>query len=139
MAGLQEVEDVSSLVSVPAVEWRSFLEHFGRRHRAWLATIHGVEHGVPVTRIPSVALASVTLDGRGANHVVRLTFVNGVSLCAPGPRAVRVQRTVHGAEWALEIEAADDGFIRMAFRATALPDEIDGAAPAEVVGAVTRR
>jgi hypothetical protein len=118
---------------VPAVEWRTFLERFGRRHRAWLATIHGVEQGVPVTRIPSLALAAVTLDGRGPDDVVRLTFANGVALCAARPRAVRVQRTERGAECALEIETADDGFLRMAFRATALPEEVDGAAPAEVM------
>ena len=136
MAILREA-DASSLVVVPAVEWRTFLEGFGRRHRAWLATIHGVERGAPVTRIPSLALAAVTLDGGGPDHVVRLTFANGVSLCAPRPRAVGVQRTEHGAECALEIETADDGFLRMAFRATALPEEVDGAAPAEVM--VTRR
>jgi len=130
---LHEAGDVSSLVMVPAVEWRTFLERFGRRHRAWLATIHGVERGAPVTRIPSLALAAVMLDGRGPDDVVRLTFANGVSLCAPRPRAVRVQRTEQGAESALEIDTADDGFLRMAFRATALPEEVDGAAPAEVM------
>jgi hypothetical protein len=133
MAIPHEAADVSSLVMVPAVEWRTFLEQFGRRHRAWLATIHGVERGAPVTRIPSLALAAATLDGRGPDYVIRLTFGNGVSLCAPRPRAVRVQRTEHGAECALEIDTADDGFIRLAFRATALPEELDGAAPAEVM------
>jgi hypothetical protein len=127
------VEYVSSLNTVPAVEWRAFLEGFGRRHRAWLATIHGVEHGVPVTRIPSVALASVTLNGHRPDDVVRLTFVNGVSLCASRPQAVRVQRTADGAECALEIEAADDGLIRVAFRAAALPEHVDRVAPAEVL------
>jgi hypothetical protein len=131
MATLHDAEDVSSLVTVPAVEWRTFLERFGRRHRAWLATVHGVERGVPVTRIPSLALSAVMLDGRSP-ELLRLTFANGVSLCAPRPRAVRVQRTEHGAECALEIDTADDGFLRMAFRATALPEELDGAAPAEV-------
>ena len=133
MAILHEVEDVSSLVMVPAVEWRTFLEGFGRRHRGWLATIHGLERGAPVTRIPSLALAAVTLDGGGPDDVVRLTFANGVSLCAPRPRAVRVQRTELGAERALEIDMADEGFLRMAFRATALPEEVDGAAPTELM------
>lgn len=124
---------VTRLDAVPAVEWRTFLEEFSRRHRAWLATVHSVERGVPVTRIPSEGLASVTLNGHCPEDIVRLTFLNGVSLCAPRARAVRVQRTEDGAECALEVETVDDGFIRLAFRATALPEQVDGLAPAEVM------
>jgi hypothetical protein len=78
-----------------------------------------------------VAFESVALERHDAEHVVRLTFSNGVSLCAPRPRRVCVQRTVEGAEYALEIETADGAFIRLAFRATALPEEVDGVAPGE--------
>jgi hypothetical protein len=127
------VDGVSSVVTVPAVKWQSFLEGFGRRHRAWLATIHGVERGLPVTRIPSIGLASVTLTGRYPDDVVRVTFLDGLSLCARSPRAVRVQRTDDGAECALEIDAAGDGFLRLAFRAAALPEQVDGVSPAEVM------
>jgi hypothetical protein len=132
MAIVHDSEHVANVVTVPAVEWPSFLERFGRRHRAWLGTIHGVERGVPVTRVPMVGLASVTLDGASPDDVVRVTFLNGVSLCAPRPLAVRVQRTEEGAECALEIDAADEGFLRLAFRAAALPEHVDGIAPAEV-------
>lgn len=127
-----ESEEISDVVVVPAVEWRSFLERFSRRHRGWLATIHGVERGVPVTRVRSVALESVTLDERGPDRVVRLTFANGVSLCAPRPRGVGVQRTAERAERALEIDTADGAFIRLAFRATALPEQLDGVAIGEL-------
>jgi hypothetical protein len=123
------------LMMVPAVEWRSFLERFSRRHRGWLATVHGVERGVPVTRVRSAALESVTLEGRSPDHIVRLTFARGVSLCAPRPRGIGVQRTAEGAEAALEVETADDAFIRLAFRATALPEQLDGLAPAETSAA----
>lgn len=112
-------DDVSSLVTIPAVEWRSFLERFGRRHRAGLATIHGLVRGKPVTRIPSVALSSVRLDRHGPDHVVRLTFLNGIALCAPTPRGVRVQRTDDDVEGALEVDTADGAFVRLAFRPAA--------------------
>ena len=117
------------LAVVPAVEWRSFLERFGRRHRDWLATVHGVESGMPVTRAAPVPLESVTLERLGHDYLVRVTFGKGASLCAPRPRAIRVQRTDEGAEWALEIETANDAFIRLAFRATALPEQVDGLVP----------
>jgi hypothetical protein len=79
-----------------------------------------------------VALQSVALETPGPDHILRLTFANGISLCGPRPSAVRVQEADDGAEWALEIETADGGFIRVAFRATALPEQLDGLAPGEV-------
>jgi hypothetical protein len=125
---------------VPVCEWRSFFERFSRAHRAWLATVHGVVDGVPVTCVPSTAIDSVTLEQHVPDRPLRLTFANGISLCAPRPRAVRVQEANDGAEWALEVDAGDDVFIRMAFRATALPEQLDGLAPCEVnVGMPVRK
>jgi hypothetical protein len=117
---------------LPQSEWRSFLEGFSRGHRAWMGTIHGLVAGAPVTHIPSVALKSVTLVSGASGPILRITFVNGVSLCAVRPCVVRVQ-TDDGAEHALEVETADGGFIRLAFRATALPEQLDGIAPGELV------
>ena len=118
---------------VPPPQWRSFLERFSREHRAWLATVHGVEHGRPVTYVPSVAIRSVSLEEDTAERVVRVTFGNGLSLCAPRPSAVRVQKTDDdGADGALEIETVTGGFVRVAFRSTARPEELDGVAPGEL-------
>lgn len=126
---LAETVEVSA---IPAVEWPSFLERFGRRHRAWLATIHGVERGMPVTRAASVPLESVALERRGQDYLVRVTFGKGTSLCAPRPRAIYVQHTDEGADWALEVETADGAFVRLAFRATTMPDQLDGLVPGEL-------
>jgi hypothetical protein len=126
------LEEAPKVTPIPAVEWQSFLERFGRRHRAWLMTVHGVERGMPVTRAASVPLESVTLERRGQDDLVRVTFGTGASLCAPRPRAIRVQHTDEGAEWALEVDTADDAVIRLAFRATALPDQLDGLVPGEL-------
>jgi len=117
---------------VPQSEWGSFLERFGREHRAWIGSLHGLVAGAPNTRIPSVALKSVTLESDASDPIVRITFVNGVSLCAVRPCIVRIQ-TDDGAERALEVETADGGFIRLAFRATALPEQLDGIAPDELM------
>ena len=124
--------EVGTVSTIPAVEWPSFLERFGRRHRAWLTTIHGVECGMPVTCATAVPLESVALERRGQDYLVRVIFGKGASLCAPRPRAVRVQHTGEGAEWALEVDTADGAFLRLAFRATALPDQIDGLVPREL-------
>ena len=130
--GLPRSDEVSHIVGVPAVEWCGFLERFSRRHRGWLGTVHGVEEDLPVTRMASERLESVSLEQSGFDHLVRLTFANGISLCAPQARAVRVQRRDEGAEAALEVDTAAGAFIRLAFRATALPDQLDGIAPVEL-------
>jgi hypothetical protein len=117
---------------VPPSEWRGFLEAFGREHRAWLATIHGIEQETPFTCIPSAALKSVRLENGHPDHVVRLTFVTGISLCAVRPCAVRVQQRHDGAVCALEVETVDGALVRLAFRATALPEQLDGVAPNEL-------
>ena len=117
---------------VPRAEWTSFLERFTREHRAWRATIHGIEHDLPVTVVPSGALRSVSLETHAADPVVRLTFSNGVSLCAPRPCGIRVHETERHAACALEVETVDGAFIRLAFRAVALPEQLDGIAPNEL-------
>jgi hypothetical protein len=116
---------------VPCSEWRSFLDGFSREHCAWIGTLHGLVAGAPVTQIPSVALKSVTLESGASGPNLRITFVNGITLCAVRPCVIRVQ-TDDGAERGLEVETADGGFIRLAFRATALPEQLDGLAPGEV-------
>lgn len=132
--GFQALPNVgaSRIVDVPAVEWRVFLERFSGRHRGWLATLHGVARDLPLTRVLSEPLESVALERRDSDCLVRVTLANGVSLCAPEPRGIRIQQTDEGAEAALEVETAAGAFTRLAFRATALPEQIDGVAPAEV-------
>jgi hypothetical protein len=121
-----------TLRDVPPTEWRSFLEAFSRAHRAWMGTLHGFVDGATVTHIPSVVLKSVMLERSGSGAVLRIIFTNGVALCVARPCVVRVQ-AADGAERALEIETADGGFVRLAFRATALPEQLDGVAQLENV------
>jgi hypothetical protein len=129
---LPNAGEVSRIVAVPAVEWCGFLPRFSQRHRGWLATIHGFARESPLTRVRSEALESVTLESCDSDYLVRVTMANGISLCAPRPRAIRVQQTDEGAEAALEVETASGALIRLAFRATALPDQLDGVAPREL-------
>ena len=121
-----------TLRDVPRSEWRSFLEGFSREHRGWIATINGVVGGAPVTDVESAKFECATLESSASGSLVRITFINGISLCAPEPCGMRVQMD-DGAERALEVETDDGGFIRLAFRATALPEQLDGLAPGEMM------
>jgi len=46
---------------------------------------------------------------------------------------MRIQETDIGLAQALEIDGLDDQFIRLAFRATAMPEQLDGLAPGELI------
>ncbi len=129
---LPSLHEITRIVAVPAVEWCVFLERFTRRHHGWLGTIHGVARDVPLTCVPSEPLESVALERCDSDSVVRVTLANGVSLCAPQPRGLRVQQTLEGAEVGLEIDTAAGALIRLAFRASALPEQLDGLAPGEL-------
>ena len=73
---------------------------------------------------------------KSATHVVDAALIEfldeGPSLCARRPCALRIQQTDIAAVQALEIETLEGQFIRLAFRATALPEQLDGLAPSEV-------
>jgi len=121
-----------TMQEVPSAEWRPFLKRFGRAHRAWLGTMHWVSGHGNVTTAKRVALESISVDDHLSGKIVRLCFLEGPSIRVERPRAVRIERNDRGAERALEIETAARGLLRLAFRATALPEEVDGMAPGEV-------
>ena len=114
---------------VPTGEWGPFLEQFGREHRAWLATVHVVDAQETVTRSTQIPLKSAAASA----DTVTLEFLcEPRSLCVPSPGAVRIQETDIGLVQALEIDGSEGQFIRLAFRATALPEQLDGLAPGEL-------
>jgi hypothetical protein len=116
---------------VPAGEWCPFLEGFSRAHRAWLATIHVVDTGGAMTRWAQVRLKSAT----HAVDAALFEFLDeGQSLRIRRPCVLRIQQTAIGAVQALEIETLDGQFIRLAFRSTVLPEQLDGLAPGESPG-----
>jgi hypothetical protein len=64
---------------------------------------------------------------------VKLEFLGEArALCAHSPCALRIQLTPAGVVQALEIDGPGEQFIRLAFRATALPEQLDGLAPGEL-------
>jgi hypothetical protein len=114
---------------VPAGEWGSFLEEFGLGHRAWLATVHVVDARGTVTRSAQIPLKSSAASA----DAVTLEFIGEAhSFSAHAPCALRIQETDIGAVQALEIDGPDGQFIRLAFRATATPEQLDGLAPGEL-------
>jgi hypothetical protein len=114
---------------VPIREWGSFLEPFGCEHRGWLATVHVVDARGTVTRSSSIPLKAVAVSA----DTVKLEFLGeGRAVSIHSPRTVRIQEAAIGLVQALEIETSHGQFMRLAFRATARPEELDGLAAGEL-------
>jgi hypothetical protein len=113
---------------LPTSEWGSFLERFGREHRAWLATVHVVDARGTVTRSSSIPLKSLAASA----DAVKLEFLGEArAVCVHSPRTLRIQEADIGQ--ALEIETAQGKFMRLAFRTTTRPEELDGLAAGELM------
>ena len=120
-----------SVDDVPRRRWADVLEEFSRGHRGWLASVVTVDPGPKlVSHTELRPLESVTVAQTGG---VRVGFQGGPTVFVEAPCTLGVDRTDDGAERALEIDTADAEFVRVTFRATALPEELDGIAPAELV------
>ena len=118
-----------SLHHVPRRSWADTLEEFSRAHCGWLASVATVGPGPALlshTEVRPLESVTVTQDGG-----VRVGFHGGPTVVVEAPRTLGVDRRDDGAERALEIEAGAE-FVRVMFRATALPEELDGIAPAEL-------
>ena len=91
--------------------------------------MHVVDSAIALTR--SDAGPAGVGDAAGRCH--QLDFLEkGHSLARSDRPRLRIQQTETGAVQALEIETLDGRFIRLAFRATALPEQLDGLAPGEL-------
>jgi hypothetical protein len=124
-----------SVDDVPRSRWADVLEQFSRGHRGWLTSVVTVRLGPELmSHTDWRPLDSVTVtQSAGRPSAIRVKFQGGPTVCVRAPRTLGVDRRDDGAERALEIDAAEGEFVRVVFRATALPEEVDGIAPAELV------
>jgi hypothetical protein len=120
-----------SIHDVPRWRWADAFEEFSRGRHGWLASVVIVGPGpVLMSHTGLRPLESVTVAQTGG---VRVGFQGGPTVLVEAPGTLRVDRTDDGVERALEIDTADAEFVRVTFRATALPEELDGIAPAELI------
>jgi hypothetical protein len=123
------------LLEVPREQWPAFLHSFSGRHRGWLAS---VEQSDPSRTIATAAqpLLEVVAERDGPDvSAIRILFapVSGApEVRLHKPTRVSVDRTSEDTERGLEIVIEDGARTRVAFRATAKPEMLDGLAPAEL-------
>ncbi len=123
-----------SVHDVPRSKWAGVLDQFSRTHRGWLTQVTRIGPGPELLSttelLPLQSIVSV-VDG---THVMAtcVHVRDGPTVCVGAPRALAVDRLENGTVRGLEIDGADGEFVRVTFRATARPEELDGLAPAEL-------
>ena len=119
---------------IPREQWPEFLDSFSRQHAGWLVTLEvlDAEIGAQV-EAQELALVGISLDEKGSD---KESIVIDVSADVQTHAAHRVLHPTHihlktndeGAHEALAIESAEGTTTLVRFRATALPEMVDGIA-----------
>jgi len=125
-----------TMTTIPLDDWQPFLARFSRTHRAWLTTVERLCAGQPSdVEGPSRPLDRVTPIGAPGGHfAIEVRFQDAtepVTVLVRRPTVLRLQDTADGAEQGLDIEDAEGACTRVRFRASALPEVLDGMAPGE--------
>lgn len=123
---------------IPQNEWPAVLEEFSRDHRAWLATVERIDSAGschvealerPLSAVtPEMAARRVTgisIEFQPDSHGINAVHVDT-------PTRLCMDRTAVGTARGLEIEDKKGERTRIRFRATPLPEALDGVAPGEI-------
>jgi len=123
-----------SVHDVPRARWTAALEQFSHLHRGWLTRVTRVGDGPELLSttewLPLQSVAAV-VDGTYVSAIC-VHVQHGATVCVAAPRALAVDRRENGLDRALEIDGAGGEFVRVVFRTTARPEELDGLTPAEI-------
>jgi len=118
---------------IPPGEWKEFFDEFTRRHEGWLVTVENFgDLGAQVEAHDRPLKGIVAERREGSSEIEILTGDSPdetLTHVVAHPTRVQVEETAQGAESALEIQSRDEGTTLVRFRATALPETVDGVAP----------
>jgi Family of unknown function (DUF5335) len=118
---------------IPPGEWKGFFDEFTRRHEGWLVTVENFgDLGAQVEEHDRPLRGIVAERRPGSSEIEILTGDSpdaALTHIVTHPTRVRVEETPQGAEVALEIQSQDEGTTLVRFRATALPETVDGVGP----------
>lgn len=118
-------------VEIPRDAWVHRLNEFTTIHEGWLVSLDilGAELGVQpeIVNLPLLGVSAdrVNHDGTVAVSVARSQSEHFTHIIEAVTR-IYVERTDDGADAALQIESADGTRAILRFRATALPETVDG-------------
>lgn len=118
---------------IPPGEWPEFFDEFTRRHEGWLVTIELFGDLGAQVEAHERALKGIIAEGKTGSPAIEILTGDSpdetLTHVVAHPTRVRVEETPEGAESALEIQSKDEGTTLIRFRATALPETVDGVGP----------
>jgi len=118
---------------IPPGEWEEFFDEFTRRHEGWLVTVENFGDLGAQVEVQERALKGIVAERRAGSSEIEIMTGDSpdetLTHVVAHPTRVRIEETSEGAESALEIQSRDEGTTLVSFRATALPETVDGAGP----------
>ena len=115
---------------IPPSQWKRFLESYRHQHQGWLASF--VPPGDSAAE--PLPLTDIRLECTDAHDRIVFCFNQGgaeTSHAVPHPRGIHAVLTDDGAHVGLEIKSDDGDVSALRFRVPAVPETLDGVAPAE--------
>lgn len=119
------------VVEIPREAWVRRLNEFTIIHQGWLVSLH-VSDAEPGAQpdIDNLPLLGVSADHIDHNGTIAVSVARSASEhfthIVEAVRRIYIERTNDGADAALQIESADGTRAILRFRATALPETVDG-------------
>jgi hypothetical protein len=117
---------------IPRDEWAAFFDSFSRQHEGWLATVEVLGEEVAAqVEARELSPAGSSADKRGGDQdTISIIICEGtgdhITHTVTQPAHVRLEQTDSGADEALQIESANGEKTILRFRATMLPEMVDG-------------
>jgi Family of unknown function (DUF5335) len=129
---------------IPRNEWVDFFNGFSKRHEGWLVNVRVVGADIGAQRefkqFPLVGISADLKDNEAfVNITVGKTAQEHMTHSVNGATRVWLKQADNGADEALEVEGKDGTKTLMTFRASVLPESLDGITSEESRQASTGR
>ncbi len=117
---------------IPRSEWEMFFNTFSGEHEGWLTTVEVSDADNRTGRIEAVEmpLEGISADLKDRENRISISLGREpndfVSHEVPAPQRVQLEQTEQGADKGLRIESQDGSTTIVRFRATTLPESLDG-------------
>jgi hypothetical protein len=118
-------------VEIPPHLWTARLDEFTRMHERWLVSLDVFDAGGGVRRqmhdLPLLGVSAERVAEAGTIVVsAGRSFAEHITHIVQGVTRVSIERTDEGADAALTLESSNAAKTVLRFRATALPETVDG-------------
>jgi hypothetical protein len=112
---------------IPRQEWTGFFEEFSRRHEGWLSTLRVLNDSFGAqTEARELALEGIVADENEISIHLGERPDRHVAHPVARPEKVWIELEDNGAERAVAVESDTGTRTILEFRATALPEALDG-------------